>query len=579
MRFRHPSVAACLSASLILLATIPAHAATKKPPPCPDGRYLVTTPLPGIGAPDRLTALVLARKRATLGEACGGARATITRTKRAVRLTANWKRCSGVPGKVQLTAVFDGCDRIVGRLRGKKAGLDAKLTARRSRCGDGVLDPDTGETCEVDADCRAGERCSTACSCEPGGGTTTTSTPTTTSSTTTTTCVVSGSFEGATAPDYLMFSGGETGEAAEACATGTCNLVTSIVRSGSRAFQIPLKSFARLHPKFSVETLYVRIYHRIDVVVPPTRAVFAPVIVTDVEPQGITAVDVVVQPDGATRYALRDRRGPGRPVLYETGGLASGVWRRVELLTTIGAGTGVAELRIDGVVHHTVTGMDFGSTLLDAVFLSNNPNQYAANEADENDCASPGADCAKGGNWTATFDDVALTVGRYPGAGRVIARQGRPGAPTDAEWTVVGAGSIAEAWSNTPVNNASRAETPTSATPAAQTMLVAPFSQGVDPICQGSTVKVCQTWLHVGQLAPIVDERVAIRRRLAGITRDTALAGLTPVAQLRSDGLDGAFWTATGPELDAAEIGAVWAGGPPGSGVRVNDAWLVCEHQ
>ena len=49
--------------------------------------------------------------------------------------------------------------------------------------------------------------------------------------------------------------------------------------------------------------------------------------------------------------------------------------------------------------------------------------------------------------------------------------------------------------------------------------------------------------------------------------------------ELRSDGLSGAFWTAPLDVLAASEIGAVRSGGAGGSGMRVDDAWLMCEYE
>ena len=47
----------------------------------------------------------------------------------------------------------------------------------------------------------------------------------------------------------------------------------------------------------------------------------------------------------------------------------------------------------------------------------------------------------------------------------------------------------------------------------------------------------------------------------------------------KSDGLSGAFWTAPLDALATAEIGAVRSGGAGGSGMRVDDAWLMCEYE
>ncbi len=42
---------------------------------------------------------------------------------------------------------------------------DCTCVPARRRCGDGVLEPSFGEQCEIDADCAAGESCSSSCTC------------------------------------------------------------------------------------------------------------------------------------------------------------------------------------------------------------------------------------------------------------------------------------------------------------------------------------------------------------------------------------------------------------------------------
>ena len=113
----------------------------------------------------------------------------------------------------------------------------------------------------------------------------------------------------------------------------------------------------------------------------------------------------------------------------------------------------------------------------------------------------------------------------------------------------------------------------------AQTMLVAPFDAGVDAAGPQNEIKVCQTWLDVGLTAAPADRTYAIRRRIRGVDQDVILNDLDTTTGLRSDGLSGAFWTAPLDVLAAAEIGAVRSGGAGGSGMRVDDAWLMCEYE
>src|SRR5439155_20442413 len=190
--------------------------------------------------------------------------------------------------------------------------------------------------CETEAQCEVGQRC-TRCQCEPGQG----------GSTTTTT------LPGLQASDFMMFSGVETADPLEVmddtCGGDDCMPVTSPVRTGTYACQIAMDTFTGLRPcrAFAVSEIFARVYHRIDVVTPPATETFAPVIVFDARvPTGVTEVDVGVQPDGMIRYRLRDRLLEQDLGFSEV--LPAGEWVEVELGTHMGAGTGSAEMRLNG---------------------------------------------------------------------------------------------------------------------------------------------------------------------------------------------------------------------------------------
>src|SRR5207302_1931935 len=113
----------------------------------------------------------------------------------------------------------------------------------------------------------------------------------------------------------------------------------------------------------------------------------------------------------------------------------------------------------------------------------------------------------------------------------------------------------------------------------AQTMLVAPFDAGLNPMLPTSVIGACQTWIDANTAAT-PDRTYAVRRRLAGVDTDTTLTGLGTAARPLSEGLLGGFWTSTLANLDAAEIGAVKSGGGGAGGatLQANDLWLMCEY-
>src|SRR5262245_58065887 len=97
-------------------------------------------------------------------------------------LRAVWRTCTGIAGGVRLRAtVAPDCKTLVGTIVARKANVRERFSARLSYCGDGVLDPDGGEQCELGVACGPGTHCGIACHClvdtAPTDTSTTTSTP------------------------------------------------------------------------------------------------------------------------------------------------------------------------------------------------------------------------------------------------------------------------------------------------------------------------------------------------------------------------------------------------------------------
>jgi len=115
---------------------------------------------------------------------CPAVSAVVVPTPKATRIRAVWPAgaCAGLKGRAQLKArIPSGCGQLSGTLVAKKlrkAFKDAKLS---TGCGDGVVDPGLGETCDGAIGCGAGEHCVGCDACAPGvvaGSTTTTTVPT-----------------------------------------------------------------------------------------------------------------------------------------------------------------------------------------------------------------------------------------------------------------------------------------------------------------------------------------------------------------------------------------------------------------
>jgi hypothetical protein len=154
---------------IVLSLLVPLVAASSAPaarPVCPDGRFVQNGPvLPG--SPDAaFGAIVIEDGQASIDGTCPSTRAMLRGKKNGdTRVRARWEQC-GTLKKVRLggTIVEDGepCARLVGSVKAKKQDAVA-ISATRSRCGDGVVDPATGETCDP-----PGTSCSEQCTA--GGG-------------------------------------------------------------------------------------------------------------------------------------------------------------------------------------------------------------------------------------------------------------------------------------------------------------------------------------------------------------------------------------------------------------------------
>ncbi len=170
------------SALAVLAAAAPALAAAP-PPPCPGVRFLVEPPL----VPDSSVAVdaitVDEAGDVAIASGCPPVRARLSKRGRYTSVRGRWTTC-GPLRSVRLNVKIDeSCASLTGTMTAR-ASRRRSFTAPASVCGDGWIDPDAGEQCEIDADCT--DTACTACVCG-GAITTTTSTSTTRPSTTLTT--------------------------------------------------------------------------------------------------------------------------------------------------------------------------------------------------------------------------------------------------------------------------------------------------------------------------------------------------------------------------------------------------------
>jgi YVTN family beta-propeller protein len=136
-----------------------------KPPLCTAGRFAVAgAPLLGAGG----EVVVLKDGTIAIGTLCAARKAKLTRTKDGTKVKVTFPRggCSGVTGKVKLTAtITDGCTAMSGKLKAPKTAA-VEFAAGTSSCGDDIVDTGAGEQCDGSpTGCDAEQGCNQACQC------------------------------------------------------------------------------------------------------------------------------------------------------------------------------------------------------------------------------------------------------------------------------------------------------------------------------------------------------------------------------------------------------------------------------
>src|SRR5262245_42875258 len=154
--------------TLLTIATaFAAHAtpptwATTKPPLCTGGRFAIAgSPLLGPGG----EVVVLENGALSIGSLCPPRHATLARRKKGTAVSVVFRGCSGVSGRVRLTALIgNNCSTVTGNL--KAGGTTVPFSAATSECGDAIVDTGGGEDCDGSATgCFVGEACNAACRC------------------------------------------------------------------------------------------------------------------------------------------------------------------------------------------------------------------------------------------------------------------------------------------------------------------------------------------------------------------------------------------------------------------------------
>jgi cysteine-rich repeat protein len=148
-----------------LLLPLESAAKTPRPSPCAGGRFVLSSePLVAGDSSPINRVIVISGSGSDVGGVCTDGTTTISgrykhQKLKATHVTAKWTKkkspcAGGVPARLTAT-ISAACNTVTGTFTVKKSHR-VQFSARLSACGDGVLDPGTGEQCDdgntVDSD-------------------------------------------------------------------------------------------------------------------------------------------------------------------------------------------------------------------------------------------------------------------------------------------------------------------------------------------------------------------------------------------------------------------------------------------
>jgi len=350
------------------------------------------------------------------------------------------------------------------------------------------------------------------------------------------------------------FETGTLGHELAGSISGTPVIQSTRVRSGNYAFQCSQPSLMYRESKLGLNltTCYFRLY--IYTAAFPTGSYIGIGGLSnssDADIFNIRLTGATIAPAG--RIQLYNSSS-GSDVLLGTGTavLNLNAWNLLEFKVVIGAGSGIVESKINGVVDQTFTGLTTNARgNIDRLFFGTPVGGYQSN---------------------IFFDDMAVDDAAYCGDGKIIARSPvTGGSPTHDNWTKSSGIDAGALWDETPFNATTFCTSSTSG--QAQTAVMADFSatqtgHGSETIGASETINACKA--AIVAKSGTASSASNIRRRINGVDTDTNITLTTSDAYYETP-----IFTATPANLDIAEVGA--AHGPNTNLHTVEDVWLLVE--
>lgn len=351
------------------------------------------------------------------------------------------------------------------------------------------------------------------------------------------------------------FTGFETGDASEIASLQTgMSIQGTTKRTGSYALKCTTGGEGEYVNGLNASTVFVRFALFIeDVSTPGTTQAGYPLILRTAADGLLATLQLLHGTDGGRTIQIQNQVG-GTVNIGSAFAVVAGQQYVCEVKCVISATVGILELKVDGSVVQSGTGLNTGSTNVDKV----RPSQMDT-----------------GGFTNFYIDDVLVDDAAYPGNGKCIARQGKAGAPNADAWTKSSGTSAAALWSDTPFNATS--ECHSTAQNQAQTMLVADVGAGTDPIGSGDTINACRVF-GIGKLRAGTNKRTySVRRRINATNTDES------VTALQSTAGDAPFYssifTTTLALLQSAEIGGLRGATTSNSQEwQIEDMWLMVDY-
>jgi hypothetical protein len=347
----------------------------------------------------------------------------------------------------------------------------------------------------------------------------------------------------------VFFDGAETGDLSAWNASGTIAASTAKPRSGSYSIACTAIG-AYVYPATSIPGPFTTAYLRDYVYLHSLSASIA---------QGQMSLMAHWAGGGPTFYVGVSTDANSNPSLYLHNSVTSTfsptsyatsaeTWHLLEFKVVISATVGILELKVDGVVQISWTGLNTGSTGVGEIYVM--MYNYAGT-------GSPSG--------TVYHDDILYRTDAYPGPGACRIANILSTTPNHNAWTKSNSSTINTVWDNTPYSSSVNANTATANNEQTGVMDVTPFLNSQDTV---NAVKIAWVGLTSSTSSDGADSSI-FRTPSGGGGTDTTTAG---VAYTTSAGYQETI-LATTPT--SSQIRSCEAGVEKGSGTNTHTVYML----